>query len=79
MKVTVILILDGALGIVTKGLEKKQNEFKFRVRIDTIHTVVSLRSGLVTWNLPSRKFQTPDSSEKLEMSEKTELINAIIK
>ena len=43
MKMTVIPIMVGALGIVPKGMEKRIEELKIRGKIETIQTT-ALRS-----------------------------------
>ena len=42
MNVTVILIINGALGIISKGLVKKQEEIKIRGRVKTIQTIINI-------------------------------------
>ena len=63
MKVTVIPIVIGALGTVTKGLVRGLEEFKITGRVETIQTTALLRSTrilrrvLETWgDLLSLKF-----------------------
>ena len=41
MKVTVILIVIGALGTITKGLMKELEDLERRGRVETIQTTVS--------------------------------------
>ena len=60
MRMTVIPIVDGALGIVAKGLENRLEELEIRKRIETISTTALFRSArilrrvLETWgNLQS--------------------------
>ena len=47
MKVTVILIVVGVLGTVTKNLEKKPDEQMIRGRIETIQTTALLKSAKI--------------------------------
>ena len=44
MKVMMILIVDGALRIISKDLEKRRKELDIRERIKTIQTTALLRS-----------------------------------
>ena len=44
MKVTVILIVIGALGTVTKGLEQGQEDMEKRGGVETIEKTVWLKS-----------------------------------
>ena len=44
MKVTVIPIVVGALGTVTKGLVKRPEDLEIRGRVETIQTIALLRS-----------------------------------
>ena len=48
MRVTVIPIIDVALGIVHKCLEKILEELEFRGRIETIQTSASLKSARIS-------------------------------
>ena len=43
MKVTMMPIVVSALGIVTKGLEKRPDELEIRGRIETLQTTALLR------------------------------------
>ena len=47
MKVTVIPIVVGALGTVTKGLVKGLEDLEIRVRMETIQTTVLLSSARI--------------------------------
>ena len=47
MKVTVILIIIGALGTVTKWLVKRLEDLEIRGRVVTIQTTVLLRSARI--------------------------------
>ena len=47
MKVMAIHIISDAFEMVTKGLEKRHNEMKIRVRIETIQTTVLLKSDRI--------------------------------
>ena len=47
MRVTVVLMVDGALGMVSKGLERNLEESKIRGRIETIQTTALLRSAKI--------------------------------
>ena len=55
MKVTIIPIVTGALGTVTKGLMRRLEVWEIRERVETIRTTVLLRSArilrrvLATW------------------------------
>ena len=44
MKVTVTLIVSGALGTVTKGLLKGLEDLEIRGQVETIQTIALLRS-----------------------------------
>ena len=64
MKVTIIPIVTGAFGTVTKGLLKGQEDLEFGGRVDTIQTTALLkiarilRKVLETWgDLLSLKLQ----------------------
>ena len=64
MKVTIIQIVIGALGIGTKGLVKGQEGFEIKERMETIQTTALLRSARILrrvletwWNLLSLKLQ----------------------
>ena len=64
MKVTIILIVIGAFGTVTKGLLKGLEEFGIRGRVETIRTTTWLKTArilrrvLETWgDLLSLKLQ----------------------
>ena len=64
MKVTMILIVIGALGIITKGLAHRVEDLEIRGRVETIQIIASLRSTRILWrvqetweNLLSLKFQ----------------------
>ena len=47
MKVTVILIVVGALRMVTMGFERRQDDLEIRERIETIQTSALLRSDRI--------------------------------
>ena len=47
MKVTVILIVVGALVTVPKGLDKRLDDLKIRERMDTIQTTALLKSARI--------------------------------
>ena len=47
MKVTVIPIVTGPLGIVTKGLVQGMEDLRITGRIETVHTTESLRSARI--------------------------------
>ena len=47
MKVTVILIVIGALGTVTKGFIQRLNDLEIRGRVETIQTTALLRSARI--------------------------------
>ena len=47
MKVTFILIVIGALGTITKGLIKGQEDLEIRERVETIQTTTLLRSARI--------------------------------
>ena len=61
MKVTIIPIVIGALGTVTKGLVQGLEYLQIRGRVETIQTTTLLRTGrilrrvLETWDLLSLK------------------------
>ena len=47
MKVTVIPIVIGALGTVTKELVQGLEDFEIRGRVETIQTTALIRSGII--------------------------------
>ena len=47
MKVTVLPVVTGALGTVTKGLVKGLEDLEMRGRVDAIQTTVLLRSARI--------------------------------
>ena len=64
MKVTVIQIVIGALGTVTKGLVQGPEDLEIREQVETIQTTALSRSARIlrrvldTWrDLPSLKLQ----------------------
>ena len=54
MKVTITLIVIGALGAVTKGLSKGLKDLEVRGRMDTIQTTALLRTA----KIPRRVLET---------------------
>ena len=52
MKVTVISVVIGALGTVTKGLIKGPDDLDIRGRVETIQTTVLLRSARILRRVP---------------------------
>ena len=51
MKVTVILIVIGALGTVTKGLVKGLEVLEIKGHVATIQTTVLIRSTRILWRV----------------------------
>ena len=47
MKMTVILIVIGALGLIFKGLEKGLEDLKIKGQVETIQTTTLLRSARI--------------------------------
>ena len=47
MKVTIIPIVIGALGTITKGLKQGQEDLEITGRVETIQTTVLLRSARI--------------------------------
>ena len=52
MKVTIIPIMVGAFGTVTKGLLKRLEDLEFGGRVETIQTTALLINGKITEKSP---------------------------
>ena len=55
MKVTVILIIIGALGTIQKNLEKRRGKLKIHGRTETVQTTALLWSARILRLVPVRK------------------------
>ena len=51
MKVTVIPIVIGTLGAVTKGMIQRLEDMEIRVRMKTIESTALLRSAWIKWRV----------------------------
>ena len=76
MKVTIIPIVIGSLGIVTKGLVQGQEDLEISRRVETIQSTALLRSArilrrvLETWG-DLLSLQTPVENQQLTLVWKT--------
>ena len=52
MKVTIVPIVVGALGTVTKGLSKGQEDLEVSGRVETIQMTALLRTARILWRVP---------------------------
>ena len=66
MKVTIVPIVIGALGAVTKGLLKGLEDLEAGGRVETIQTTALLRTARIPWRVPETwgDLQSLSSSEK---------------
>ena len=51
MKVTIVPIVIGAFGTITKGLLKGLEDLEVGGRVETIHTTALLRTARILWRV----------------------------